>query len=39
VMLGARRTGFAMGLGETVVVTEGAPTVLSDLGLDLIVVA
>ena len=39
VMLGDRRTGFAMGLGETVVVTEGAPTVLSDLGLDLIVVA
>lgn len=36
VMLGDTRSGVAMGLGETVVVTEGAPEVLSALPRDLL---
>lgn len=36
VMLGDTRSGLAMGLGETVVVTDGAPEVLSGLSRDLI---
>ncbi|WPZ36613.1 Xaa-Pro peptidase family protein [Thalassobaculum sp. OXR-137] len=36
VMLGDTRTGLAMGLGETVVVTDGAPEVLSGLLRDLV---
>ena len=39
VMLADRRTGFAMGLGQTVVVTADRPQVLSALSLDLIVAA
>lgn len=36
VMLGDTRSGVAMGVGETVVVTEGAPEVLSALPRDLL---
>ncbi|MCR9071471.1 MAG: Xaa-Pro peptidase family protein [Alphaproteobacteria bacterium] len=36
VMLGDTRRGLAMGLGETVVVTDGAPEVLSGLSRDLV---
>lgn len=36
VMLGDTRTGLAMGIGETVVVTDGAPDVLSRLSRDLV---
>lgn len=38
VMLGDTHSGMAMGLGNTIVVTNGAPEVLSTLPLDLIVV-
>ena len=38
VMLGDTRNGMALGLGETVVVTDGTPEVLSALPRDLIVV-
>lgn len=36
VMLGDTRSGLAMGIGETVVVTEGGPEVLSGLSRDLV---
>jgi len=36
VMLGDTRNGLAMGLGETVVVTDGAPAVLSGLDRELV---
>ncbi len=38
VMVGDTRTGLALGLGDTVVVTDGAPRILSTLPRDLITV-
>ena len=37
VMLGDTDTGLAMGLGDTVVVTGGAPEVLTAFSLDIVV--